>query len=83
MKYLQFKDKHGNEVQLGDFCRFFWNPILNEDSCIFEYELPIEYLPEFAAFGFRLVSKKGEVCNVSLWALSEFSEFGFEKINNN
>lgn len=81
MESLKFKDKNENSVEVGDTCRFFWNPILNEDSCMFEHELPIEYVPEYAAYGFVITSKSGQKCNVSLWAISEFTEFGFEKIN--
>ena len=77
---LEFTDQNNIAVQEGDVCRFFWNPILEEDSGIYEWELPIVYLPEYAAYGFNIKGKNGNDCNVSLFAISMFTEFGFEKI---
>ena len=79
---LQFKNKNDNNLKVGDKCKFFWNPILNEPSLIFEFEQEIEYIPEFASYGFCLKSKTGEIKNVSLWAVSEFTDFGVELVKN-
>ena len=51
-------DKNGNKILEGDLCRFKWNPILNEPSDLFTFELPVVYYKIWGCWCFHLKTNK-------------------------
>lgn len=51
-------DRKGNKIFEGDLCRFKWNPILNEPSDLFTFELPVVYYKIWGCWCFHLKTNK-------------------------
>lgn len=51
-------DKNGNKIFEGDICKFKWNPILNEPSDLFVFELPVIYYSIWGCWCFHITSSK-------------------------
>ena len=50
-------DMNKAEIYEGDICRFFWNPILNQPSVLFETELPVTYYIGWGCYCFHWETK--------------------------
>ena len=68
------KDKNGKLIYEGDIVRFNWNPILNEPSSIYTFELPVQYYLEWGCFAFHIEHCKCTNKQLNLFENNDFKD---------